>query len=301
MRALPHLNHLRSFQIIGKYLNLARAAHEVHLTASALSHQLNVLENQLGVKLFTRTGRGLSFTKAGKDLHVEVDACLTQLAEAIHSVTQDGKEDVLVVNAPPTFAMRWLLPRFSSFKDYTRVEIRISTLAIDFERDNVDCAIYYGHEGGPELSSDFLREESLIVACSPSLITERTPLAAPADLAQHQLLHARIRPGAKFRQDAWTAWSQSIVEPGPEDLRGLVLESRNLLIQAAESGLGVAVIDPMMIKSELQSGKLVQALPHVGKSGCSYYLVYPSTPKLPGKVAAFREWLTQEMHKDAGI
>jgi len=271
----------------------------MHLTASALSHQLNVLENQLGVKLFARTGRGLSFTKAGKELHVQVDACLIQLTEAIQNVSRGDKESALVVNALPTFAMRWLLPRFSSFeKHYTQVEIRVSTLAIDFDHDNIDCAIYYGREGGPGLTSEFLREETLIVVCAPSAITADKPLAEPADLVHHQLLHARSRLGAKGRLEGWSAWFQSAQVPEPQDPQGLLLETRNLVIQAAKSGLGVAVVDPLMVQDELESGKLIQPLKTVAKSSCSYYLVYPSTTEPSDKVIAFRDWLLRELHRE---
>jgi LysR family glycine cleavage system transcriptional activator len=299
MRPPPALNHLWSFRVIGKHLNLARAAPELHLSVSALSHQLNQLEKQLGVKLFVRTGRGLSFTQAGQELYREADTSLGRLSGVIQDITRSRAEDVLVVNAPPTLAQRWLLPRLSRFKDYARAEIRISTLPIDFARDHIDCEIHYGQEAPAGLHADLLWEEELVVACTPSLITQQAPLSRPAHLSRHQLLHARIRPGAKFNQDAWLAWSQSMQEPIPGILDGLVLESRNLLIQAAESGLGVAVVDPMMIKTELRSGRLMQPLPHVGRSGCSYRLVYPHAPEPSPKLQAFRLWLIREMREDA--
>jgi LysR family glycine cleavage system transcriptional activator len=299
MRSLPSLNHLRSFQIIGRHLNLVRAAADMNLTSSALSHQLGVLESQLGTRLFTRNGRGLSFTTAGRELHLEVDACLTRLAKAIEAIGPQDAENTLVVNALPTFAMRWLLPRFASFeKNDTLVEIRVSTRNVDFVRDGIDCAIYYGHEGGHGFISEFLREESLIVVCAPSFITEAKPLATPADLAQHQLLRTPERLDARDRREGWNAWLHAAGMPELLPAQGLVLETRNLLIQAAKSGLGVAVVDPLLVRDELASGQLIQPIELVAKSSCPYYLVYPSTSGQDRKILAFRDWLIRELHRE---
>ncbi|MDB5761982.1 MAG: hypothetical protein JWQ21_977 [Herminiimonas sp.] len=298
MPSLPTLNYLRSFQIIGKHLNLVRAANDVNLTASALSHQLNVLENQLGVKLFTRTGRGLSFTQAGKDLHVEVDACLTRLAAALRSVSPGEKENILVVSSMATFAMRWLLPRFSSFeKEYASIEIRVSASPVDFERDNIDCAISFGNKHQAGLVSELLREVSLIVVCAPSAITEAKPLAEPKDLSHHHLLRTTAGfDGQKL--DEWDVWFASAQASHPRKLRELLLENRNLVIQAAKSGLGIAVVDPLMVQDELASGSLIQPLQHVAKSSGAYYLTYPAASKPSEKVIAFRDWLVREMGKE---
>jgi LysR family glycine cleavage system transcriptional activator len=300
MRTLPPLNHFRSFQLVGKHLNLVRAAAEMNLTSSALSHQLKTLESQLGIKLFTRTGRGLAFTKAGKELHDDVDGCLTQLSKAIERVSlREETDNVLVVNALPTFATRWLLPRFASFEaHYARVEIRVSTKPVNFEGDDIDCAIYYGRKGGPGLTSEFLRDESLIVVSAPSAITAAKPLQKPADLKHHQLLHARSRLDARSRLEGWDAWFQSAGLPELQGHQELVLETRNLLIQAAKSGLGIAVVDPLMVQDELKSGQLIQPLKMVAKSSCAYYLVYPGVSAPSEKVAPFRNWLLGELQRE---
>lgn len=297
MRVLPPLNYLRGFQLAGKHLNLVRAAAEMNLTPSALSHQLKRLEAQIGIKLFTRTGRGLAFTKAGKDLHDDVDSGLTQISKAIERAgSREEANNTLVVNTLPTFATRWLLPRFASFeKHYARIEIRVSTKSVNFESDDIDCAIYYGRKGGPGTISEFLRDESLIVVSAPETITAEKPLKAPSDLLRHQLLHARSRLDEKNRLEGWDAWFQAAGMPELKGHEGLVLETRNLLIQAAKSGLGIAVVDPLMVQEELKSGQLVQPLKLVAKSSSAYYLVYPASTAPSEKVIAFRNWLLGEL------
>jgi LysR family glycine cleavage system transcriptional activator len=273
----------------------------MNLTASALSHQLKMLETQLNVKLFTRNGRGLTFTKAGKDLHVEVDACLTRLGAAINNITRDLSGSTLVVNALPTFAMRWLLPRFASFeKDYARLDIRVSTQPLDFERDAIDCAIYSGRPGRAGLNSEFLRDETLIVVCAPSLITRAKPLNRPADLIYHPLLHVRSRLDAKDKLEDWDLWLQAVGTP-ERGHHGVVLENRNFLIQAAKAGHGVAVVDPLMVQDELKSGQLIQPLTAIAKSNCAYYLAYPSNVPASEKVLAFRNWLVEALQREGPL
>ena len=293
----PTLNFLRSFQVIGKHLNLARASEELNLTPSALSHQLGTLESQLGLRLFTRTGRGLAFTDKGRDLHEEVDACLARLGVALRNARSADKKDVLVVSSMATIAMRWLLPRFASFqKAYASIEIRISAQPIDFQHNGVDCAIYYGSTPGPGLGFELLRKVSLIVACAPSAITRDRPLNQPSDLSRHHLLRVKSGLDGK-RLDEWGVWFESVQMAPPPEAKELMLENRNLVIEATKSGLGVAVLDPLMIQDELASGALVRPLGHTAKARGAYYLVYPSTSPPSEKVAAFRDWLFDELQK----
>jgi LysR family glycine cleavage system transcriptional activator len=296
MRQYPSLNLLRSLEVIGRHLNLARAAKELHLTPSALSHQLNTLEEQLGVKLFTRTGRGLLFTDLGHELHAEVDFCLNRLRDAMQKVSAVNDKDKLVVSSLPTFAQRWLLPRFAGFSSTCpSVEIRISTSPIAFERDGVDCAIFYGQGDWPETTSEYLREEHLILVCSPATISAERPLMKLGDLRHHQLL------SATNRINDWKTWFESAGMNKPDHPRELVLQNRNLVIQAAISGLGVALVDPLMIQADLETGKLVQPVSHTAKGPGNYYLVYSSSALPSPKVKAFRDWLIGEMHSESMV
>jgi LysR family transcriptional regulator, glycine cleavage system transcriptional activator len=295
-QALPSINHLRSFQVIGHHLNLVHAARELHVSPSALSYQLGVLEDRLGTRLFTRTGRGLAFTDAGRLLHGEVDQCLQRLWSAWQRVAAKGRTAPLVVNSLPTFAMHWLLPRLTAVQEqFANVEIRVSIAQVDLERDELDCAIAYGDGQWPDTQIDFLRPESLIVVCSPTALAANGPLSNVADLARFTLLTAKTRP------DDWTLWANVAGDALPTSGRQLLLASRLMVIQAACESLGVAVVDPAMVRAELSSGRLVQALPHTARGHGSYYLVYPSGEESLARVAAFRTWLLDEMARDIAL
>ncbi len=295
MRVLPTINHLRTFQVIGHHLNLAQAAQELFLTPSALSYQLGILEGQIGAKLFKRTGRGLAFTEAGRMMHQEIDGCLNQLWTAVERVSAKQDDPSLILNAPPTFTMRWLLPRFASVqKQFRDAEIRVSTADVNFERDTLDCAIAYGDGHWPGVASDFLRIEPLILVCSPAAITADCPLRTAADLARYTLLVAKPRP------NDWACWFAATGQAMPADSRRLMLATRNMIIQATLEGLGVAVVDPIMIYSELSSGRLIRPFPQVARGEGAYYLIYPPGANDKPRVAAFRRWLLEEMAASSG-
>ena len=293
MQSLPSFNHLRSFQVIGHHLNLVHAARELHLSPSTLSYQLGILEDRLGLRLFTRTGRGLAFTDAGRELHSEVDRCLQQLWSAWQRVALRGESAPLIVNSLPTFAMHWLLPRLAAVQEqFANVEIRVSISPVDLERDALDCAIAYGDGNWLGVRCDFLRAESLITVCSPSTLVAKGPLATVSDLSRHTLLSAKTRP------DDWAIWAEAAQSAAPSGERQLILASRIMVIQAACESLGVAVVDPAMVRAELSSGRLVKALPEVARGGGAYYLVYPEDEASLARVEAFRAWLLAEFAKE---
>lgn len=282
---LPPLNALRAFEAIGHHLSLARAADELCVTPSALSHQLGQLEQQLQVKLFTRTGRGLAFTEEGRVLHEEVTQCFGRLARTIDSIRPGKRRQTLTVSMLSTFAMRWFIPRLPDFQQrYPELDVRISTsIALaDFQRDQVDCAVRFGTGNWPGVQADFLFREQLTPVCTPALARQ---LDQPADLLGLTLLHSKQRP------DDWRVWLSAEGVSGGGTDSGLMFETRNFAIQAAESGLGVAVVDPALAEEALQSGRLVLPFKDVIPGPNGYYFVYPSGGAGVEKVAQFREWL----------
>ncbi|HSV84520.1 MAG TPA: LysR substrate-binding domain-containing protein [Ramlibacter sp.] len=287
------MNSLRAFQVIGNHLSLSRAAEELHLTSSALSHQLLALEDRLGKKLFRRHGRGLEFTEAGRALHEKVNDCLDQLDDALRTAAGE-EEQRLIVSTTPTFGARELLPRLHRLQSLElSTEIRISISAPTFDRNGVDCAIAYGTGTWPDLSSDFLFEENLILVCSPQAI-QKEALSTFSDISKHQLLQAKYRP-----QD-WQLWLAAVGAAFPGNARVLTLHNRELVIEAAESGLGLAVVDEHMVSRELKSGRLVQPWDERVKGQGGYYIIYPHAAKQSRNVMAFRDWLLEEFGDHAG-
>lgn len=289
--SLPSLNALRAFAVAGRHLNLTTAAAELFVTPSALSHQIRGLEEQLGVKLFRRTGKGLALTHEGSLLLPGLTESFEKMASTLALLGATSRENGIAVSMLSTFAMRWFIPRLSAFqKERPDINIRISTSValVDFRAGDVDCAIRFGDGTWQGLHADLLFPEQLVPVCSPNLPTKEKPLATPADLKHHTLLHAQLRA------DDWRIWLHAAGVDDTDAEYGPVFETRNFAIQAAIDGLGVAIVDPHLVAEELKSGRLIQPFAQLPISRGAYYLVYPDRIAKAERFIAFRTWLLSE-------
>ncbi len=288
---LPSLNALRAFVAAGRHLNMKAAADELFVTPSALSHQIRELEAQLGVQLFRRTGKGLVLTADGGMLLPGLTEAFDKIAASLDLLKSDAHDNDLAVSMLSTFAMRWFIPRLSSFqRQRPDINVRISTSVklVDFRTENIDCAIRFGDGKWQGLHADKLFTERLVPVCSPNLPTAENPLTTPDDLKHHTLLHAQLR------SDDWRIWLHAAGINDADAEHGPVFETRNFAIQAAIDGLGVAVVDPHLVTEELKSGRLMQPFAELPISRGAYYLVYPDRIAKAGRFIAFRDWLLSE-------
>lgn len=209
-RKLPPLNALRAFEMAARYQSLTAAAAQLHVTHSAVSRQVALLEEWLGVALFERLGRRLRLTDAGRQYLPVVQAAFDSIANATEKLTSQ-KPRLLRINAAPTLAMHWLLPRLTQFqRRHPEVELRLATsdAIINNQNADFDIAIRRGNDHWPGFVSNiFLTEHELPVA-SPALLA-RQPLPDAAALAQHTLCtrkHGRWRGSAGWPLPACPAW-----------------------------------------------------------------------------------------------
>jgi LysR family glycine cleavage system transcriptional activator len=291
LTSLPPLNALRAFAAVGRHLSLAAAAAELHVTPSARSHQIRTLEQRLGVSLFARETRGLALTEAGRTILPGVQEAFAALARTMELLAPGEAEHSLHISMLSTFAMRWFIPRLARFQQaHPETEVRIATAVglVDFTRGDFDCAIRFGDGHWQGLHADLLFPEQLVPVCSPSLPTKENPLATPADLKHHTLLHAQLR------SDDWRLWLHAAGIDDADAEHGPVFETRNFAIQAAIDGLGVAVVDPHLVAEELKSGRLIQPFAELPISRGAYYLVYPDRIAGAERFKAFRAWLLSE-------
>ncbi len=292
---IPSLNALRAFSVVGAHLNLRAAAAELFVTPSALSHQIRGLEAELGIKLFVRNPRGFALTVSGKALHPQVSSAFAQLGDAVRAIKPRQRPGAITVSMLSTFAMRWFIPRLYRFqKIHPDIKVRISTSIelVDFEQEDVDCAIRSGQGSWAGIHALRLLDEQFTPVCCPSIPTGDTPLNQPSDLARHTLLHSRLRP------DDWKAWLDA---EGLADLKprhDQEFETRNFAIAAALRGLGVAIIDPLLVQEELKDKRLIQPFTHTLPTTSAYYLVWPTTRGESKELTAFRTWLMKEVARN---
>jgi LysR family transcriptional regulator, glycine cleavage system transcriptional activator len=287
---LPPLSALRAFAAAGRHLSFQRAAAELSVTPTAISHQIKRLEEDLGIELFRRLTRKLQLTEAGRTLLPEVAGAFDKLANAVERVKASGDSGMLTISALITLAYRWLAPRLPKFQArHPQIDVRLeaSQRLVEFARDEVDVGIRHGNGHWTGLTAIKLFDDRFTPLISPKLLEKGPPLNTPADLVGYRLL----RDSPYFE---WEDWFEAAGAAAPPEARGHRFDSSQLAVQAAEGGLGVALVHPDFFAEELESGRLVQPFPIIAENGKGYYLVYPPAFADRPKVAAFREWLLAE-------
>lgn len=289
---LPSLNGLRAFEAAARHLSFTKAAAELHVTQTAVSHQIRRLEEQLGLELFRRDGRGLRLSEAGRDYLPAVAAAFEDLRRATQKLRRGNDEGRLTVSTTGSFAVKWLVPKLGKFQArHPEIEVRVSSSIrlVDFERDDVDCAIRFGMGEWPGLIADWLLTEDMFPVCSPKLLSGPIPLTKPEDLALHTLIHISQAP------DDWRQW---LTASGLPDLKGahdLEFDLSLMALAAAVDGLGVALGRSTIAGDDLAAGRLVQPFALTLRADAGYYFVTPKGSEKRPKIAAFRDWLLHEV------
>jgi LysR family glycine cleavage system transcriptional activator len=290
-RKLPPLNALRAFEAAGRYLSFTGAAEELLVTQSAVSRHVGALEDWLGVKLFFRRQRGIELTARGEAYFRALSSALDEMDHATRRVRDNTDETLLRLKLPPTFAIRWLVPRLYRFKAlHPEIEVQITTSHNpgDFEREDVDVFVH--SEFGPPSGEGYRRllGETLMPVCSPKLLERSPPLLEPGDLSRHVLLSSSNRP-----RD-WPLWLAGAGVPGLETRDAMIFDNAALAYQAAIDALGVVIAQQALIQDDLDNGRLVAPLSQrVATQGAYYLAFHPHRPKAP-RVAAFETWLIGE-------
>lgn len=295
-RNLPPLNALRAFEAAARHLSFAKAAEELHVTPSAISHQIKSLEAYLGLPLFRRMNKAILLTDEGQTLLPGLRAGFQQLAEAVARARACNLRQVLTISAAPSFASKWLVPRLDKFRrQHPDIDVRIdaSIELVDYAQADVDVGIRYGTGHYPDLYSECLLSDEIVPVCSPVLLEGEHPLRQPADLRYHTLLHideSTINSG----WPDWPMWCRSAGIDDIDSQRGSRFSQTSLALQAAVQGHGVALLSFVLVADDLAEGRLVKLFAASFPVEFCYYFVCLHTSLTNPKVAAFQRWLQQE-------
>jgi len=287
-RPLPPLNALRAFDAAARHLSFARAAGELAVTPGAVSRQIQALEQALGVALFRRGNRVVELTASGLDYAQEVREALERLARATERVRGGERRGPLSICAYPSFAMRWLMPRWRRFHDrHPEIDLQLTTslAPVDFARDRFDAAVRVGDGNWPGHGSIRLAAVEIFPVCSPDLPSARRPLKRPEDLRHHLLIHSAPRP------DDWPRWLAAAGAVDIDATRGPRFESLNLAYQAAIESVGVAMGIGCLVGEDLAQGRLVRPLAFARKSAREFHLVWPLRRTDDSRLSALRAFL----------
>ena len=283
---LPSLNGLRAFEAAARHMSFTRAAAELNVTQTAISHQIRRLEDQLGIPLFVRRNRALTLTREAEDYLPSIRSAFEDLRRATDRLRRPENEAVLTVSTTASLATKWLVTRVAAFQDANPgIEVRMTTSShlVDFQREAVDMAVRYGRGIWPGLRADWLMAEDLYPVCSPLLAPT---LRRPEDLARQTLLHTTVS-----RED-WQLWLTAAGLPvSIAKQRGLMFDQPFMATQAAIDGLGVALGVRHLVENDIAAGRLVAPFDLVLPSDAGYYVVAPESVADTPRIAKFRDWL----------
>lgn len=288
MGAVLPLGSLRAFAEAGRLGTLAAAADRLGVTPGAISQQIRQLEDRIGSPLLLRSRQGVTLTPAGALMHPVLVAAFDRIEASLEAVQRLGQPQSITISTVPSFAASWLVPRLGDFSAaHADVEVRVEASAAlaDLRGGRIDLAIRHGLGDYPGLHSERLMAPVLIPVASPALLQRHRKIRQPIDCLQYTLLHDSDRAD-------WRLWLQAHgVVPPAEAQRGPALEDDLLLLRAAASGQGIALVDDAHAREYLDEGKLVVVLDLPWPARFAYYLVcHPQVLERP-VVANFCAWM----------
>ncbi|WP_409308501.1 LysR substrate-binding domain-containing protein [Pectobacterium sp. B1J-3] len=278
---LPSLTAFRFFDAAAQAGSFVKAAESLHVTHGAVSRQIRLLETSLGVTLFERRNRAIFLNEAGRSLYAVTQGVFEQLEDAVFQLQQSARHETLVLSCEPTIAMKWLIPRLPTFYD-AHPDIMLHLVAaggpIDFVRSGVDLALR---------RDDFYQAPATYAAKICDEWVGPVCQTLPPSLEGQRLLYSGTRP------TAWSRWQQTTDLSIKNSVR-VDYEHFYLCVQAAVSGLGVAMASFLMVQDELKNGQLCAPYGFV-RDGSAYCLLSPEPLEKNEKHQRFYEWLKQQV------
>ena len=285
---LPPIAAIRAFEAAARHQSFTKAAEELGMTQAAVSYQIKLLEDRVGIALFNREPRQVSLTASGRKLAPKVTEALDMLGAAFAEVAEKSRLN-LAISVLPTVASAWLVPRLESFQianPNIKISLHTSNEMVDFIKDDIDLVVRSGAGDWP--GNDVFPLFPMVYApvCTPEF-RDRNRLARPSDLLA-------VR---RFGSPNW--WRRWLNEAGVENLddgnqMGLVLGVQAMDVAVTLLGQGVAMVVTTFFAEELRSGRLVQPFEHVVEDGRGYFLVYPEARRRSRKIQLFRDWIVAE-------
>ena len=289
-KSLPPLKALRAFEAVARHSNVSRAADELSVSPSAISHLLRRLQQSLGVELVRRSGRSIVLTDAGLQLGVDLERIFSSLHEAADAVRQSPGKHLVTVSLRPYFSVKWLSPRLGDFwARHPEIQIHLhhTNLETDFiEKKDVDFSIEWSKGNRYEVDQTLLVPGELTPVLSTTLCAD-SGIQFADDLARVTLLR-------ETDYDSWADWFRVCDSEIPGLSKSIYIDDANVRYQAAIDGQGVELGCRTLISQDIADGRLIAPF-EASVSDFSYYLVEPKTRQLTSAAHAFREWILKQV------
>ncbi|HEF5870381.1 TPA: LysR family transcriptional regulator [Burkholderia cenocepacia] len=290
---IPPLKAIIAFESVARTKSVNRAAEELGLTASAVSHQLSNLESQIGQPLFQRSGRGLVLTPTGERYLADVTGSLADLSRATERASSRTEVDILRVHSSPSFGLMWLLPRLSSFQEANgdiQLNLACSYENVSFSNGFYDIDVRHGYGNWDNLEVRTVRGEFIAPLASPRYL-ERHPVNAPEDLLAHRLIYSET-PLVQWKQ--W--FGRTGVPLAAQKTFDFSFDRSYMSLETAALGLGIALESLMLASVKIREGLLVPVFgdAHAVEVG-AHHLVYPRRNAELPRVKRFLAWIEREV------
>ena len=282
------LNGLRVFAVVGRMLSFTGAARELHVTPSAVSHQIKALEDYLGVQLLRRNRNTISLTRPGRRYLAQISEHLTELTHATRALRASKGQEILRIAAPSSLLGLWLMPRIQRFialAPDTGLALTAMNSPPALIQSEFDVVFWYGEETATGSPSVPLCENEIFPICSPSMVHGAAPLRAPAQLSKYTLFDSvDDRPG-------WHDWFKGAGLPEFHGTRYMNFTPKMFMQQAVGSGLGIGLTRTLLGAEPLARGELVCPFGPAVPVRSTYHLLLAAAPAQRRELALFRDWV----------
>lgn len=293
MAHLPPMNWIRSFEVAGRHLNLSHAAKEMEVTHGAISRQVAQLEKHLSIQLFVRSTTGLSFTPQGERLFTHIQQGFSHILSGLDAIRKTPETGPLTLTVLPSFAIHWLVIRLNKFQSANpQVDIRLLTTRrlVDFMTEDVDFGLRYGQGKWSPLESELLLTDELILVASPLL-------ANSIDASNAHQLRDNLVISDELDGSNWKRWLKAAGLPKLDISERPLFDDTGIAVQAALKGQGVILGRSSLVEQDLAEGRLVQLSSITIPSSYAMYIIYPPGARNHPHIAAFCDWLHDEVSK----
>ncbi|MDF9304921.1 LysR substrate-binding domain-containing protein [Tritonibacter mobilis] len=285
---------LRTFEAAARHESFKRAADELHVTNAAVSHQIKILEESLGLSLFRRRGRAVQPTDAAKRFAGRLAQAFDTIEAATMDLQGNPMSGTLRIAVTPFYGSRIVLPRLSRFHALypdIRVEPEMSATQIDFSKTDLDGGLLYGNGDWPGLISIEMQEDELVPVAAPSVVAGRDLPLSASEIAQLTLGYI------EGQKDDWTTWLDMMGYKEAPPARMIGYGNRARVVDLAFSGHGVALADKRLTAADVAAGYLVRLNEALISPGRGIYLAYPDTEFPDPRLLAFGDWFKREVEQ----
>jgi len=293
------VGYLRAFEAVARHLNFRAASEDLSLTQSAVSRQIQALEQEVGIPLFLRHTRAVELTSAGALLLRTVLPALEQMDSAVRQIRRSAGRKSVAISTWASFASMWLIPRLEAFQsEHPDIDIRIDAtdVAVDLDTTDIDLALRYATPANAPMGAIRMFGEQLTPVASPWLLKSGHALHQGEDLAHFALIEASDAHRTQHMEWlSWRRWLETHHFGKLEPKRWLYFNYAHQIAQAALTGQGVALTRMPLVADSLASGDLVEILPGMRlESPLAYWLIVGPRSAMRPEIKAFCDWLTAQ-------